>query len=36
MKGRIFFYTGDRKKKKQKFINKQNNPFKKLMTLNIK
>tara|TARA_B100000929_G_scaffold7719_1_gene6443 strand:+ start:968 stop:3439 length:2472 start_codon:yes stop_codon:yes gene_type:complete len=33
----IFLYTGDKKiRKKTKFINKNNNPFKKLISLNIK
>ena len=33
----IFSYTGDKKiRKKTKFINKNNNPFKKLMSLNLK
>ncbi len=33
----IFSYTGDRKnKKKIKFVNKNNSPFKKLMSLNLK
>ncbi len=33
----IFSYTGDKKiRKKTKFTNKNNNPFKKLMSLNLK
>jgi len=33
----VFLYTGDKKERKKiKFINKNNNPFKKLMTLNLK
>ena len=37
LKKDIFSYTGDKKvRKKTKFTNKNNNPFKKLMSLNLK